>query len=342
MALSMHTWKANDRVKLMNDETFVRCMQYGHRGFNNDVKAACGQPGVVMFVDRAGDVNVMFPYVKNGVQLTINPKLLQKDEIAPATNFSPRNVPSRNKTKQQQPGEVDGSIENMEDMLKKFDQLKKEYNFVKPEFGKLPEDQGDRRYPITVVARKLLSAAGPLFGEQVFTMQIPSAICTGPLGQLKTWEYVKSQFEFLHKLNMHKVQEACEMMRGGIRDMDRLKLHWCGQDEKAIIEHIHVTVIEMENAGRCFNSFLNHRSIVKSQGWPIVLADCILGKLTESDWHKMVTDILPREEARGWKIKKAAEDMRKGERDIVKLTQDVDTGTYPQLNSLDLFFCLRD
>ena len=67
MALSMHTWKANDRVKLLNDETFVRCMQYGHRGFNSDVKAACGQPGVVMFVDRAGDVNVMFPYVKNGV-----------------------------------------------------------------------------------------------------------------------------------------------------------------------------------------------------------------------------------------------------------------------------------
>ena len=179
MALSMHTWKANDKVKLMNDETFVRCMQYGHRGFNNDVKAACGQPGIVMFVDRVGDVNVMFPYVKNGVQLTINPKLLQRDEVAPATNFSPRNIPPKNKTEQQQPkGNVDDSIEGIEDLLEKFDQLRKDHNFVKPEFGKLPDDQGDREYPITVGARRLLSTYGPLFGEQFFTMQVPSAICT--------------------------------------------------------------------------------------------------------------------------------------------------------------------
>jgi hypothetical protein len=317
----------NNNNNKTGDKFFVRCMQYGHRGFNKDVADACGQLGVIMFAEAGGDMQVMFPYSNSGLPLTINPNLLRIDESGPSKNTisSPSHLNMTTTTTSTTP-----KTDDFENLMKNFNDFKSENNFIIPEYGKLPPKgtRGDRYYTITEMARKVLEVAvPPLMGEKLFTIQIPSIICTGMQGQVETWKSVERVFGFVNStLKFQLIQKAIMKMRAGNRNLDEI-VTLLNENDKAIVEHIFRTVIEMESDGRCFNSFQIHRDLLKRENWPLVLGDCILKKLPESDWQKFLHEKLPQVENSGWHVKQAAIDMRNGVRDIVKLTRDVDTGS---------------
>jgi hypothetical protein len=111
-------------------------------------------------------------------------------------------------------------------------------------------------------------------------------------------------------------------MRRGERDLGKLT-RWTDANESAVIEHILVVVQELDRNGRCFNIAKKVESYLANKPFVKHIAEAIRTGTWESE-RVQIDDRLAQEERAGWELTEACNMMKDGERDIVKLTDNVD------------------
>jgi len=324
MERNRRSFRTGDVVKLSGDEILVRSLQIGHGGWTDSFKHILGKEGEVVRVDGDGDVHVNFPVLSR--TLCVAPQLLTTTKTGdirtnskqkPSLGDIVSNLRSKDKSSEALSSEaIEKKVRGITGMI----QSTKQFH---PEFGgahTLPQ-KGTRPK-----ARRLIVDM-----SQIFSMSLPAAIVAGPFHQHRSWKSSMEIVDLLKNAGWENLREAFERMRDERKGDDRESLEslcfTADRNEQAVIRHVYMTVHEMEIAGRRFNSLLRQRSMIENTSWPDKFARHFLVKDRKNvDWEKL-RSVAKQQEKHGWEVEEAMDLMMQGERDIVKLTSNVDAAS---------------